>query len=144
MTNTDQFRAIAEESLVFLNKVFKNEEVVNPVSALPYPKEKIEEAILKYIRKIKEDNSNYCNNFYIRICCMALGTFIDDEDAEFVRKIEHDLESATFPLSKKMIKEFFDGGGKESDIARYLAIFFATTNKSREFMDRVDVMLGKF
>ena len=56
-------------------------------------------------------------------------------------KIDLELESATSPLNEKMIKEFFDRGGKESDIEKYLDIFFGMAKQSQKFIDKVDAKI---
>ncbi len=114
---------IAEESMKFLKNAIEHDWLSYPVSSLPYPKEKIKEAIKYYIGSRWKTLSGF-GLALTKLKYMSLAEFINDNEAALINTIgkrmgsmrfEGNIETIDLPESLKgtdYMKKFLEIGEK--------------------------------
>ena len=146
----DTPEVIAKKSLKFLETLIEIDQLVAPLSALPYPKETMEKEILDHVTDLVQSAGDTPEaRGRLRLAYASLAGCIDDADVALMEKVENILEKAEIQLDekKRMDEEtkraFLDHGGTESEVARYISIISDIERERQKLTSALDIELGK-
>jgi len=133
--DTETETNIAKTSLDFIPSVLKTEDSFLPVSSLPYPKEKICDAIKQYLAN---KNLSVEERQEIKMKYALLANFLEDDKIQFIEMVDHSLEQIDME-DNDASRTWTEDPKNDADYKKYLSILAAIDAERKKLEDELIV-----
>ena len=131
--DTETATNIAKTSLDFIPSVLKTEDTFLPLSSLPYPKDKICEAIKQYLASC---NLSAEEQQEIKMKYALLANFLEEDKIQFIEQVDHSLEQIDME-DNDASRAWTEDSKNDADYKKYLTILAEIDTERKKLEDEL-------